>query len=109
VCKFRKFERRTTVEEKDMHLEPEEEKDTEAHVHHANLEPDEAVNARQDEEGDDVEGHVNQAVNQGVHHREDEGDDVEGHVNLGVNLEPADAVNLRQDDDDDVEGHVNLN
>jgi hypothetical protein len=100
------------VEEKDVHLEPEE--DTEAHVHHANLEPDEAVNARQDE-GDDVEGHVNQAVNQavnqGVHHREDEGDDVEGHVNLNANLgAPADAVNLgREDEGDDVEGHVNLN
>ena len=38
-----------------------------------NLEPDE-----------DVEGHVNQAVNTGVNLRqdEDEGDDVEGHVNI---------------------------
>ena len=76
------------AEEKDMLLEPDEEKDTEAHVNQANLEPDEAVNARQDE-GD--------------------GDDVEGHVNLGVNLgAPDDAVNLGREDDDDVEGHVNL-
>jgi hypothetical protein len=78
------------VEEKDMNLEPEE--DTEAHVnqgmHH---EPDEAVNAGREDDGDDVEGHVNYGVNQ------------------GVNLEPADAVNLAHDDeDDDVEGHVNL-
>ena len=65
-----------------MHLEPEEEKDTEAHVH---LEADEAVHTAQDEgEGDDVEGHVhhyNQGVNQAVNQAHDEGDDVEGHVN----------------------------
>jgi len=86
VSKFRKFERRTTVEEKDMNLEPEE--DTEGHVHQVNVEPDEAVNAG----------------------REDESDEVEGHVNLAVNLEAADAVQIaREDEDDDVEGHVNIN
>jgi hypothetical protein len=48
------------VEEKDMHLEPEEEKDTEAHVHHANLEPAAGENLRQDEgDEDDVEAHQN--------------------------------------------------
>jgi hypothetical protein len=44
------------VEEKDAHLEPDEEKDVEGHVnygvHHS-------VNQRQEDEGDDVEGHVN--------------------------------------------------
>jgi hypothetical protein len=45
-----------------------------------------------------------------VNQAQDEGEDVEGHVNLGANLgAPADAVNLAHDDeDDDVEGHVNL-
>jgi hypothetical protein len=87
--KFWKFERRKTVEEKDMQLEPEA--DVQAHQqlgqNAANLEADE----------------------KGVHHREDEGEDVEGHVQYAVNAEPAaDAVNAAHDDeDDDVEGHVN--
>jgi len=75
------------VEEKDMNLEPDEEKDVEGHVNYGvNLgQPDDAVNLGREDEGDDVEGHVNlgqpdDAVNLG---REDEGDDVEGHVNLG--------------------------
>jgi hypothetical protein len=60
VNKFRKFERRKTVEEKDVHLEPDEDKDVEGHVHHANLEPEAKENLRQDEgDDDDVEGHVN--------------------------------------------------
>ena len=47
------------MEEKDPQLEPEEE-DTEGHAHHVNVEPGEDTNLRQDEdEGDDVEGHVN--------------------------------------------------
>jgi hypothetical protein len=75
------------VEEKDMNQEKDvhtEAEDTEAHVQQANLEPDEAVNARQDE-GEDVEGHLNQGVNTAADAvqvgREDEGDDVEGHLN----------------------------
>jgi hypothetical protein len=90
VNKFRKFERRKTVEEKDVHLEPDEDKDVEGHVNQGvNLgAPDDAVNL---------------GANLG---REDEGEDVEGHVNLGA---PDQAVNLgREDEDDDVEGHVNL-
>ena len=48
------------MEEKDTHLEPEEEKDTEAHVHHQNLEPAAGENLRQDEgDDDDVEAHQN--------------------------------------------------
>ena len=43
------------MEEKDVHLEPDEEKDVEGHVHHG---VNQSVNQRQDE-GDDVEGHVN--------------------------------------------------
>jgi hypothetical protein len=45
------------AEEKDVHLEPEEE-DTEAHVHHQNLEPEAKENLKQDEgDEDDVEAH----------------------------------------------------
>jgi hypothetical protein len=78
------------VEEKDAHLEPQEE-DTEAHVQHGMnpFEPEEAVNAGREDEGDDVEGHMNYGVNQGVN-------------------QAADAVQVgREDDEDDVEGHVN--
>jgi hypothetical protein len=77
------------VEEKDVHLEPEEE-DTEAHVNQGmHYEPKEAVNVGREDEGD--------------------GDDVEGHVNMGVNIgAPDDAVNVGREDDDDVEGHVNI-
>jgi hypothetical protein len=83
VSKFPSPRRRTTVEEKDMQLEPDE----------------------------DVEGHVNAGVNaeaEAVNARQDEGDDVEGHVQYGVNAAPE-AVNAAHDDedDDDVEGHVN--
>jgi hypothetical protein len=68
------------VEEKDVYLEPDEEKDVEAHVE---------LNQNQaKEEDDDVEAH---AVELGA---------VEvGNVELG-------AVELGKDDDD-VEGHVN--
>jgi hypothetical protein len=90
VSKVLKFEGRKTVEEKDVRLEPDEEKDVEGHKHHVVLEPDEE-NARQDEgEGEDVEAHSNVGFNQGVNNaadaaqvgREDEGDDVEGHAQV---------------------------
>jgi len=60
---------------------------------------------------DDVEGHMNKAVNKGAVNkgRNDEGDDdVEGHMNKAVN---KGAVNKGRNDDgdDDVEGHMNLN
>jgi hypothetical protein len=71
------------VEEKEVHAEDEareSDEDVEGHVNHA---VNTGVNLRQDEdEGDDVEGHVNQAVNARVNARQDEGDDVEGHVNI---------------------------
>jgi hypothetical protein len=69
------------VEEKDMNLEPDEEKDVEGHVQYGVNQ--EVQLGREDEgEDDDVEGHVNYGVNQEVQlGREDEGDDVEGHVN----------------------------
>jgi hypothetical protein len=77
------------VEEKDVHLEPDEDKDVEGHVNQVHTEADEAVHTAADDE--DVEGHVHYAVNQGVN-------------------QAADAVQLgREDEDDDVEGHVNLN
>jgi hypothetical protein len=69
------------VEEKDLNLEPDEEKDVEGHVQYANLDREEKENLRQEDEGDDVEGHVHHGVNQAVNQRQDEGDDVEGHVN----------------------------
>jgi hypothetical protein len=100
VSKFQNSERRTTVEEKDANLEPDEKEKLQ------NLEPDveghvnTGVNLDR-EEDDDVEGHT---VNTGVNLDRDEDDDVEGHVNYGVNT----TVNLRQDEGDDVEGHVNI-
>jgi hypothetical protein len=59
VSKVLKFEGRKTVEEKDAYLEPDEEKDVEGHKHHVVVEPDEVVYADREDEGDDVEGHVN--------------------------------------------------
>jgi len=60
VSKVLKFERRKTMEEKDVRLEPDEEKDTEAHVHHSNLEPAADENLHEDEgDEDDVEAHTN--------------------------------------------------
>ena len=69
------------------------------------------------EPAEDVEGHVNQVhteADEAVHTAADEGEDVEGHVHYAVNQgvnQAADAVNLGREDDegDDVEGHVNLN
>jgi hypothetical protein len=84
VSKFWKFERRTTVEEKDMQMEPDEEQDVEGHV-----ELGQTIGKEDDE---DVEAH-------GVEL---------GNVELG-NVELGNVELGREDDGDDVEGHVNAN
>jgi hypothetical protein len=56
VSKFKSSERRTIVEEKDLHLEPEEDKDVEGHM---DLGTDVGkVDAGHADDDDDVEGHV---------------------------------------------------
>ena len=47
------------MEEKDVHLEPDEDKDVEGHVNQGVNQNADAVNLGREDEGDDVEGHVN--------------------------------------------------
>lgn len=58
---------------------------------------------------EDVEGHMNKAVNKGSVNKgrnlNKDDDDVEAHMNKAVNK----GRNIARDDEDDVEGHMNLN
>ncbi len=58
---------------------------------------------------EDVEGHMNKAVNKGRNINKDD-DDVEGHMHKAVNKGAVNkGRNISKDEDDDVEGHMNLN